>query len=383
MNLAPPETGITPARADSGSEAMPYSATSLLTRRDLLILTASALGCPAASARPGRRFVTRGVVVYPWDLSLDDWPKRASQAGITTIALHAARRLDVLIAFLRSDAGRAFLAKCRKLSLQVEFELHAMGELLSRELFYKDTELFRVDKDGWRNPDFNCCPSSPQAVHIIAEKSVELAKALRPTTERYFYWPDDGREWCHCPKCKGLTASDQATLVENSIVVALRKHISPSATLSHLSYRYTLDPPKTVRPHTGLFLEFAPINRSYLRTIADREVRLAHTGPDPLTHGGYLDILDANLELFGKDSAQVLEYWLDVSRFSGWRRPASKLPWNSKVVRADAEVYARHGVKHVSTFATWIDADYVKRFGDPPLIEYGQCLSNGPIKERS
>ena len=73
------------------------------------------------------------------------------------------------------------------------------------------------------------------ALEIIAQKAVEYGTILKPTTGRYYYWPDDGREWCHCPKCKGLTSSDQATIVENAMVAALRKHLDPAATLSHIA----------------------------------------------------------------------------------------------------------------------------------------------------
>jgi len=37
-----------------------------------------------------------------------------------------------------------------------------------------------------------------------------------------------------------------------------------------------------------------------------------------------------------------LEYWLDVSRFSGWRREKlTKIPWNGEVFRSDLEEYGR------------------------------------------
>ena len=73
--------------------------------------------------------------------------------------------------------------------------------------------------------------------------------------------------------------------------------------------------------------------------------------------------------------AIVLEYWLDVSRFSQWKRPGAKLPWRRDVLEADAQTYARLGLRHVTTFAVWIDADYVKRFGEPSAIqEYGETL---------
>ena len=122
------------------------------------------------SAEP--RFATRGVVLLPFDLALSEWPQRAAQAGLNTIALHASRRLDVLVQFVASDEGGRFLADCRELGLNVEYELHAMGELLSREFWYRDPTMFRVAPSGQRNPDCNCCPSNPDALEIIAENAI-------------------------------------------------------------------------------------------------------------------------------------------------------------------------------------------------------------------
>ena len=73
----------------------------------------------------------------------------------------------------------------------------------------------------------------------------------------------------------------------------------------------------------------------------------------------------------------MLEYWLDVSRFSRWKRPGVKLPWNREVFVADVEAYWNLGIRHVTTFAAWIDAKYQERFGDLSFIqEYGQGLLN-------
>ncbi len=232
-----------------------------LSRRVFLWASAMTLAARVARAAAGiAHFLTRGMVLYPFDLSLADWPARASRAGLTTIALHAGRRLDVLVGFIRSDQGRKFLAECARLGLAVEYELHAMGDLLSREYFAKDPALFRQNKDGQRTEDFNCCPSSREALEIIAHKAIEFARLLKPTTGRYFYWPDDGREWCCCPRCRGFSASEQALLVGNNILRALRR-FDPKARLSHLAYVPTIEPPKQVQPEPGTFLEFAPIRR--------------------------------------------------------------------------------------------------------------------------
>jgi hypothetical protein len=177
-----------------------------------------------------------------------------------------------------------------------------------------------------------------------------------------------------------LNASDQALLVENHILKALRKHVDPQATLSHLSYQHTLAAPKKVKPEPGIFLEFAPILRDYNKSLADRSAKTKRPHdehPDPATNGGYLEIFETNLKLFGVESAQVLEYWLDASMFSKWTRPAVKVPWDQKICAADVDVYRKLGVRHVTSFATYIDADYVKRHGDPQeaLTGYGAILS--------
>lgn len=341
------------------------------------MISSGVLASTALPAETSGRFLTRGIVLFPWDLSLDDWPERASRAGITTIGLHAATRLDVLIDFVKSENGQVFLQRCKNLGLQVEYEIHTMGELLSREYWTSpDRDMFRMDPTGQRNPDFNCCPSSSRALDIISEKAVAYGRALKPTTGRYYFWPDDGREWCHCEKCKGLTSSDQATLVENAIIAALRKNLDPKAQLSHISYSYTLPAPRMVKPHEGLFLEFAPIGRDYNHSIDDPGVKLANKDPEPKSHSEYLEILDSNLEVFSREKAQILEYWLDASKFSGWKRPAKLIPWNRTVMQADANTYYRKGIRHITVFATWIDKEYVERFGDPPLDEYVKGLTD-------
>jgi hypothetical protein len=79
--------------------------------------------------------------------------------------------------------------------------------------------------------------------------------------------------------------------------------------------------------------------------------------------------------VFPPDTAQALEYWLDASRFSGWKRPAVSIPWRPDMLRADLEAYAARGVRHVTTFAVWIDADYVAMHGPPPVHDYGRALA--------
>lgn len=350
-----------------------------ISRRHFLATTAASLAAgPAfADATPATSPCTKGVVLYPFDLSLGDWPERAARAGINTIGLHAARRLDVLHDFVASDEGQSFLHRCKALGIQVEYELHAMSDLLSRELWFKDRSMFRMDEKGRRTPVSNCCPHSAAALEVIAERAVKWARILTPTTGRYFYWPDDGSQWCHCPECEGLSASEQALLVENRIVRALRR-FDPRATVSHISYHTTLAAPKQVKPEAGIFLEFAPYSRNLAKPIASREAKTRRSSspgdPNPEMNAGYLDILKANMQVFEPAQAQVLEYWLDVSLYG---RPAAKVPFDPAVCRADIAAYRKLGVRHITTFAAFIDADYAKLHGDPQreITAYGEALN--------
>lgn len=315
---------------------------------------------PRANERPF--FLTRGVVLIPEDLTLGDWPERAKAVGLSTIALHP--QPSKVLRFVESEAGQAFLARCAELNLQVEYELHAVCELLPRELFSRDPAFFRMNEDGERIPDANLCVHSGRALEIAAENATGISKVLRPTTGRYFYWGDDGQPWCRCPECRGLSESDQALLFANHLSAALRKE-DPAAQLAHLAYHNTLWPPEQVRPEPGIVLEFAPIRRRYDVPYTSQ------TGP---AAGDPLEALDANLAVFGSEGAQVLEYWLDVSRFSGWQRPAVRVPWDPQVFAVDLDAYGSRGVRHITTFAVWIDAGYVSTHGEPPLGEYGAGL---------
>ena len=77
------------------------------------------------------------------------------------------------------------------------------------------------------------------------------------------------------------------------------------AQLAHLAHSHTLSAPMQVTPAQGVFLEYAPINRRYDIPYAQQ------TG---LAQPDGLHMLDANLEVFRAETAQVLEYWLEMSR---------------------------------------------------------------------
>ena len=312
----------------------------------------------------------RGIVLSTKELAEVDWPALAARSGINTIGTHITP--SEVLAFLDTDKGRSFTEACHKHGITVEHQLHAMGELLPRELFAEDPTMFRMDTSGVRTADFNCCVHSQKALDIIAANAAKLADALRPDNHRYYFWLDDNAPVCHCPLCREFSPSEQALIVENCMLRAIRE-VDPEARLAHLAYSHFMDPPVKVRPDEGIFLEFAPIYRSWDVPLVVEDA-LCPRGY-PVTNGDNLRWLEANLQVFDAEDAVVLEYWLDVSLFSRWKRPAVELPWHPEVCRSDLATYARYGIRNVTSFAVYMDADYFKRFpSQAPVEEYGAML---------
>ena len=343
-----------------------------MDRRDFLggsLAAGLAVGFGGCAVLSGKRQLrpTHGVIVSAHNLSGSfDWPRMAHEAGLTTIATHVGPT-DV-VPFMQSELGRRFTDACADYGIAVEHELHALEHLLPRDLFAKNPELFRMDEKGNRVGDWNCCATNERALEIIAENAVRIARICPSTTGRHFYWLSDGRPVCSCPACRELSGADQAVLIENAIVRALRREIDPAATLSHLAYLKTLQTPKRVKPDPALFLEFAPFRRWKGTTL-----RI------DLTEGGeHLTRLDDLLTAFSADTAQVCEYWLDVSLFSGWKKPLVQVPWDAARTRRDIMTYRKRGIRHFTTFAVYIDEDYVRAFGAGSVDcvrEYGRLLA--------
>jgi len=312
-------------------------------------------------------FEMRGVVLSVEDLETVDWPKLAHENGINTIGTHIFP--EQVLNFIRSEKGEKFLADCKKYGIQVEHQLHALGELLPRELFSEDSTMFRMNEHGRRVNDCNLCVHSKKALDIIAEKALYYAKLLPTTNHRYYYWIDDGKPMCHCPECSKYSDSEQALIVENRIIKELRK-FDPKALLAHLAYYNTLQAPLRVKPAEGIFLQFAPFERTWDKPLSEDV-----SGRADVTHEQYRRHLQENLTVFPVETAQVLEYWLDVSLFSGWKKPAAKLPWNREVFESDIDTYASFGIRSITSFAVYIDDKYIEAHKDLSFLkEYGDGL---------
>ncbi|WP_418894941.1 DUF4838 domain-containing protein [Limibacterium fermenti] len=312
----------------------------------------------------------RGVVLYPSDILSIGAEKTIAilkEADINLIGIHSnsiTENLDSLRLFLESNEGKLFMNLCKVNNIDIEYECHVLQEILTRTLFKDHPEYFRVDTNGIRTTDWNMCFSSDEAWDIIERNMTELLKWIKPTTNRYFFWTDDSYDgFCHCEKCKIYSPSDQALIYENRMLKIIRK-INPKATLAHLAYASTLNAPKIITPEKGIFLEFAPIGRNYV---------------NPLPSEQY-EALKENLTVFSKETACILEYWLDASMFSNWKRNEwRKIPWNAGYCKRDVEIYRKLGIDSFTTFATWmLHQNYFDLYGENETIavldEYGAIL---------
>ncbi|MCL2519138.1 MAG: DUF4838 domain-containing protein, partial [Oscillospiraceae bacterium] len=228
-----------------------------------------------------------------------------------------------------------------------------------RDLFSAQPEWFRMDEHGNRVNDYHFCHSNPEALEYISERSVELAKVFAPTTHRYNFWVDDGTNVvCHCPKCKetGYSDSDAALNIYNAMLAGIRS-VDSKAQQCYLAYFGTSPAPMKIKPAEGIFLEFAPMNRDPFKSLHDPTAP-----PDKnIKTAGYLDEL---LKTFGTKNAKVLDYWLDNSWNSGWKKPVKKARFSFDAARDDIAFYNEMGIEAVTTFACFLGEEYYELYGE-------------------
>ena len=312
----------------------------------------------------------RGVVLYPSDLisvGESEWVSRLRDAGINLLGIHADtvfEPLSQLEKYVKSPQGSNLLRLCAENGIEVEYELHVLQSLLPRDLFETHPEYFRMDTEGKRSQKYNICFTSEGAYRVIEQELKKVTEWLKPTTGRYFFWTDDVTDgFCHCPECEEYSASEQSLIYENRLLKMLRDQFGPKVTLAHLAYNQTLPPPIKVKPIKGIFLEYAPIGRDYSKPLSEK----------------HQASLEENLKIFPACSAHVLEYWLDVSMFSGWKiQQLQPLPWDEANCRRDILFYEGKGIDSITTFAAWINQDFLKKYGREEtwkiLSEYGSIF---------
>lgn len=304
-------------------------------------------------------FEMRGLVLAWDDLSnpeVIDWFDIMKRYGINTISVFGKD--------YQSEEYKALRQKCVDSGIDFEYEEHAMSWLMDKSLFETHPEYFRMNEEGVRVADGNGCPSSEEGLKVIMGNVKAFADSHKPTNHRYYTWLYDGGDICHCEECKDYNASDQGLIFENHIIKALRE-FDPEAQLAHLAYDNTTPAPSCIKPEEGVFLEWAPFYRRWDKPLSDTT---AIRDGQKWSHADYIRMLEDNLKVFPAETAQVLEYWLDVSLASGWKKPQKQLDWHNDVYLDDLKTYASYGIRRITVYAAWIDPYYVETFKDTTCV---------------
>ena len=120
------------------------------------------------------------LLIHPEELSRE-WVDRLVQQGVEILGIHpvggkhseaSAKRL---LLQMEDPKFRALVDYAYEKGLQVEYELHAASFLLDRSLFTTHPEYFRLE-NGKRTALCNFCVTNPEALEILTDNAVELAK---------------------------------------------------------------------------------------------------------------------------------------------------------------------------------------------------------------
>lgn len=308
------------------------------------------------------------MLIHPDELSRT-WIDKLADAGIETVGIHPRggkttfNSLKELLEYLKMPDYRALIDYARDRGLDVEYEIHAAGYLLPRELFASHPEYFRMDENGERTVDRNFCVSNPDALEIVAKRAAELALSLYGSSHRFHFWMDDGHKiHCHCPKCRSVSPSDQQLMVLNRMLQEIQKHL-PDACLAYLAYMDTVVPPSFTKPEKGIFLEYAPFEK-YTAKGEDAAALIARER----------DMLVPLMNFFEHSPKKVLEYWYDNSMLSGWKKPPAKFILNREMMQKDIAEYRAQGFDYISTFACFLAEDYKALYGDVSVVPFAECV---------
>ncbi len=315
-----------------------------------------------------------GVVIYLTELS-EYWLEQIKDTGLNYLGLHPVSKPDLrgrsiaeAVEWIKKPETQDLLDRLAGIGIDVEYEMHALSWLLPREMFSKHQEWFRMNENGERVDDYNCCPSNPQVLEYLSERAAELTKIFKTSTGRYHFWTDDvPNPKCHCPKCREMTISDEAVTIYNALLQGARS-VQSDAKMAYLAYDGAMAPPVSVKPDKGLFLEFAPMSRNLMRPIGD---------PDSQTNSQVLEPLDTLFEVFGHEDAQVLDYWLDNSLFSKWNPPLRRFGFSPDIVALDSAWYERAGFQTITSFACFLGEEYYKTNGEHfDLAAYAKAIDS-------
>ena len=307
-----------------------------------------------------------GIIVHP-----DEFTKKRIDScvdlNISTLGIHppggknAKDSLTALLNKLKTKEFRMLIDYAIAKGLRIEYEMHAASFLLDRSLFDTHPDYFRQDENYKRTPTGNLCVSNEEALEMVSNSAMNLALALYGSTENFYFWPDDIRGLkCNCEKCKNLSASDQQLIFQNAVLRGIRRAY-PDAKVAYLAYIDCMYTPKQVKPDSGIFLEYAPFEKYVSKN--NTELIKAEYG-----------LIAPLISYFGKKDSKVLEYWLDNSLFSGWKKPPKRLIINENNIKHDLDDYIKQGFENISSFACFLGDDYEELYGEADISPFSHAF---------
>lgn len=299
-----------------------------------------------------------GIVLAGADLDYGGWPEALEGAGLNLLGIHSTGL---------TAAQQKVVDACRDRGIEVEYELHLTPKLMTPALFESRPQWFAMDILGQRDKRGNPCTSQPGALDLARQEACEYARRLPSSTHRYHFWAGDNARWCNCPGCSPYSPSDQNAILMKAMLEGVRL-ADPLGSLAYLAYLETLPPPLQVEPADGLFLEFAPYRRSFLEPL---DAPACHANTE------HRRALAALLDRFPAATAQVLEYWLDVSYFSNYAKPLRHVQPDPEHLRRDIALYRAHGINAITTFAVRMGPDYIANYGLDEVVSYGSLKGEG------
>lgn len=303
----------------------------------------------------------KNILIHPEELS-KKWIDKMADGGVKILGLHpqgggkAVESLQDLLYKLETKEYRELIDYAVSRGLEIEYEMHAARFLLPEGLFDTHPEYFRMAADGQRTKKFNFCVSNEEALEIVAKNAASLAQRLYKSRPVFYFWLDDAKNiHCKCEKCQKLSPSDQQLIAANAMIKEIRKEI-PNAKFAYLAYQDTLEVPESIKPEDGIFLEYAPIekykNESKERIETEKQMLLKQA------------------EFFSWNNSKVLEYWLDNSLFSGWKKPPKKFEAEADKIKKEVAEYAAMGFETVSTFGCFLGEDYEELYGEADISAF-------------
>jgi len=272
-------------------------------------------------------FTRRGIVIHRNNTAFMGWLNFAPKVKLNTISLHSLDGIEEM-EDLTKDNG-----------LQFGLKIH----------FYEDV----ISIDRW---DIDRSRERTRALlDILPEKIREL-----------HLWPADG-VLKPAPGQERYSIQDLALAFTNEMASFLRE-IRHDYRMAFLAYWSTWAIPRQIKPVKGVFLEMAPIHRSFSYPV---------NAPPGTRNGDSVGpIVEGLVEVFDPAETQVLGYWLDSSlfgrgRFKPWQ---GRLPFIPEIIRKDLAFYRSLVVREIDTFAVGVDVGYLARFTSPTIFIYPMLL---------